>query len=234
MPGQQRTASDTIYLRIVGGELVQKVAEGTKDSRCRKYEHKEGEAHELVYMNWTGKVQSVEVKEGNYGEECIIKMEDAQLTLPTIGRYFSDFAKKIHQADLSKPVTFHPFDWEVDGERRIGIKMYHVKDEPFKNYFYDPDKKKSLHGFPEVDKSKADRKSYWNKYYIDVAEFLAEYLDELKFPEIKTTLDEVAEDLGEKTEEVPKTKKVIKSKEEVEKELTKTPVDESLPWEDPV
>lgn len=177
-PGQQRTKGKANYLRIIGGEIVKTVEEGTPEAVLRKYELKDGtkgEKWEIHYQNWEGVIVNVSFKEGDYGEQCIIVFPDAVLTIPTNGRYFQDFACKVFNADLSKPVKLHPFDMEVEKGRKSGISVQQ-NGEKLKNFFYDYDTKKSLNGFPEVNKEKAVKKTYWKIYFTEVAEFLVEYI----------------------------------------------------------
>ncbi len=103
MPGNMISNSDKPYLRIVGGNLVQKVDEDTKGAKLRRWktpEGKEGSTWELTYMNWTGKIKSIINKETQYGEVCNIDFGDAVLTLNTSSKYFSDLVSKLFNADL--------------------------------------------------------------------------------------------------------------------------------------
>jgi hypothetical protein len=180
MPGQTVDRSKT-YLKIIGGNIVQEVDKDNPDARKREYETsdgKKGVKYELVYMNWTGKIIDISFKETTFGEICNVKMEDATLSMPVTGRYFQDFACKVFNADLSQPVTLHPYDIETDTGRKTGISFQQNGDK-LSNYFYDFDKKEKLHGFPEVDKKKSEKKTYWKIYFIEVQEFLTEKLKEL-------------------------------------------------------
>lgn len=189
MPGNLINSSGKPYLRIVDGNLVQKVDKTVVGARLREYElpnKQKGEKYELVFMNWEGKIQNITFKETEYGEDCIIELEDAIITLGTAGRYFSDFACKVFSGDITKPFLFHPYSID-DGERKkTGISLQQ-NYEKLKNYFYDG--KKNLHGFPEADKTKAIKKTYWKIYFAEVTEFLIEKLKELKFEKLKAEDD---------------------------------------------
>ena len=189
MPGNQIKESSRVYLRIVGGNIVQTVPEGTEGSRRRDYELKDGtkgSKNELVFSNWEAVINNITVRDGEYGEECIIEFEDAQLTIPTSSRYFQDFACKIFNVDFKKPVKLHPYDIEVDNGRKTGIS---VQQDGIKltSFFYDFEKKTKLNGFPEVDESKKDKKTYWKIYFLEVTEFLIEKIKTLKFENKKET-----------------------------------------------
>jgi len=181
MPGQQYTGSNKPFLRIIGGNIAQTVDKNTEGARLREYELKDGtkgSKWELIFMSWKGKIQGIEFKESDFGESCIVDLGDAYFTLNIASRYFQDFACKVFSADITKDIVFHPYDMEVDGKRKTGISMQQ-NGEKLKNYFYDG--KQNLHGFPEVDKEKMTKKSYWKVYFVQTAEFLQEKLKELKF-----------------------------------------------------
>lgn len=175
MPGQ-KWENNTSYLRVVQGNFVQKVEEGTEGAQLRKWETpdgRKGETWEIVYISWEGKLKNIKFKETEYGEMCYVNLDDTTIILNVNSRYFTDFAKKILSADLDKTIIFHPYDLESDEKRYTGISMKQ-DDEKLKNYFWDG--KKITNGFPEVDKSQPKNKNYWKKYFIDVQEFLIKKL----------------------------------------------------------
>ncbi len=179
MPGQTVQMSTKPYLRIVQGNFVVKAEEGEKGARLRKWKTPngdEGQTWENVFVEWSGKIERVEVKENDYGEICVIELDDAIITLNINSRYFTDFACKIQSADLSKIVTFHPYDFEVDGKKKSGISMSQdgVK---LTNYFYDGEK--NINGFPEPDPKKKSQRSYWKIYFVEVSDFLIESIKNL-------------------------------------------------------
>ena len=193
MPGNLINSSGKPYLRIVGGNLVQKVDKDTPNARHREYElpnGTKGEKWELAFMNWNAKILGITFKETEYGEDCVIDLEDAILTLPVASRYFSDFACKIFSGDIKKSFLFHPYDIEGDNGRKTGISLQQ-DGEKLKNFFYDGEK--NLHGFPEPDEEKKVKKSYWKIYFTEVAEFLIDKLKELEFTKPEIEEDETPE-----------------------------------------
>lgn len=192
MPGQLISNSDKVYLKIVGGNLVQTVEKGTKGARLREYElpnKEKGSKWELVYMNWNSRIKSIDFRETEYGEMCNVELEDAILTINTASRYFTDFASKLPGADLSQPFLIHPYDMESEGKKRskkrskkrmgVSLSQGGVK---LKNYFYDVESKKKLHGFPEINEEKSVKETYWKIYFAEVTEFLIEELKKIQFP----------------------------------------------------
>lgn len=192
MPGQMLNNSDTVYLRIVGGNLVQKVDKDTPHAKRREYETKDGgkgEKWELVYMNWEGIIRGIEFKDSDYGRNCLIYFDDAVLTLGTGGRYFQDLASRLCGADLSKPVTLHPYNMETDSGTRSGVVLYQDGEKLF-NYFYDGEKQ--LHGFPEVNLEEKEEmgKNYWKSYFLKTETFLVKKLKELEFEKPKNIIQD--------------------------------------------
>lgn len=202
MPGNLAAQNTKQYLRIVGGNIVRTVDKNTEGARLREYElpnGEKGEKWELVYMNWTGKIQNIQFKDGEYGTSCMIDLGDAVLTLNTESRYFQDLACKLFSADLTQEIIFHPYDIEgQDGKKKTGVSLKQ-DGEKLKNFFYDFDEKKSLHGFPEPDKTKKTKKTYWKIYFAEVAQFLMEKIDTLQIPTAQT---KDVKDVEEPAEEV--------------------------------
>lgn len=199
MPGKLQSSGGK-YLRIVGGKLVQKVDQKTEGARYREYELANGEKgskYELVYMNWEGRIIGITFKENDYGEECIIALDDVNIVLNVSSRYFSDFACKLLSGDLKKAFVFHPYEIETENGKKSGISLQQ-DGQKLKNYFYDFENKKKLHGFPEVDETKKERKSYWKIYFVEVAEFLVDKLKALSFEGkiMDKTTDGFEEDIG--------------------------------------
>ena len=196
MPGTKFSQGKP-YLSIVQGALVMPCEKGAPESRERAWEASDGSKgvkHEIVYQNWTGKILGITFKTGEYGESCYVELEDAILQLGTAGRYFKDFACKILSGDMKKEFIFHPYNMEVDGGKKVTGISIKQNGEKLKNYFYDYNTKTTLGGFPEVDNTKKEKKTYWKVYFSLVEEFLIEKLKEIQFDKSeKTTKDEPLE-----------------------------------------
>lgn len=182
-PGKLLDGGGKPYLYIINGNLCRKVDKTTEGAKLREYElpnGTKGSKYELVYRNWESKIIGLEFKEGDYGEQCYIQLEDAIITLNTSARHFTDFASKVFSGNLADPYLFHPFDIETTTGHKKGISLQQggVK---LKNYFYDYDKKIKINGFPEVDESKKEKKTYWKIYFAEVTEFLVDKLKQIKF-----------------------------------------------------
>lgn len=196
MAGQQYTTSSRPYLTIVGGMIAQPAKEGDVGAKEREYELSDktkGSKWEIYFLNWEGVLKGISFKTGKYGETCSLELDDAVLQLKVGSKYFKDVACKLFNADLSKPIKFHPFDFEADGKKKTGVSLQQG-GKKLTNYFYDG--KKNLHGFPEVDEVRKIKANYWKMYFMEVDEFLVEKLKELKF-ETKSELVKEAESVFE-------------------------------------
>lgn len=211
MPGVQKGGSGKPYLSIVGGELVRRVEKGTERARAREWElanGTKGVSYEIVYQNWTGKIHGITFRDGEYGRDCVIELEDAFINLKEDSRYFTDFAQKVMSGNLKEEFLFHPYAMESDGKTIKGISLQQ-NGEKLKNYFYDFEAKKALHGFPEVDQEKRAKMGdkYWKVYFPEVTVFLADVLKALEFekPEIKDLdpLEGMEESLEDSVNDLP-------------------------------
>lgn len=195
MPGEQIGTTNKPYLSIVKGTWRQKVDKNVQGAILREYELSnglKGSKYELKFINWTGIIKDISFNKSEFGTVCRIELDDAILSINTETKFFSDLASKLFNADLTKPITFHPYLMVVDNKTKRGMSLKQ-DNEKLVNYFYDYEKKKNLHGFPEVDKSKLGKKSYWQIYFLEVEEFLVEKINELRLKIGKTASTPVQE-----------------------------------------
>ncbi len=203
MPGAQLNTSRKPYLKIIGGQIVQPCKQDDIGAVRRDYElanGQKGTKYEIPFLNWHGTIEGITFKENEYGESCNIELDDAILQLAVGGKYFKDVACKLFNADLTKPLLFHPYDMEIDGKKKAGVSLQQAGTK-LQNYFYDPVAKRALHDFPEVDEKRKAKKTYWKIYFTEVDEFLVEKLKELKF-EKPTQAEEVEKVFGPEGEEM--------------------------------
>lgn len=189
MPGIPVSQTAT-YLSIVGGRFSQKVNKDTPGAVHREYELSngaKGEKWELVFAKWSGVVRGIEFKDSDYGKVCNVILDDATITLNTDSNFFSDFAKKIFSADLTKSIEFSPYDFESEeGKKLKGITMKQNSNKLY-NYFYDAEKKVNLRDFPTAEN--ITEKDDWKVYFLGVKKFLIKRLEWLEFPKVITTIE---------------------------------------------
>lgn len=210
MPTVQFTGDSRPWLRILSGtgELIESCSPNTPGARARDWEipatKEKGTAYEILHDGWSGVIESIEFKESEYGEVCVIHLEDAHISIkyntPGEGPYFVDFAKKIRSADLAKPITFRPFAFLPEGAKRKlkGISMTQG-DKKLQNYYYDHATKTAIDGFPIPNEEEAaTKKNYWKfQYFPLVTEFLVAELAKLKTTQTlksKSTLEPLPEE----------------------------------------
>ena len=200
MGKQPLNNNDFSYLTIVGGKMVEKVEEGTPWAVKREYETSDGNKwvkFELQYKNLDWIIADVEFKDWDFGEQCIIILQDwsnlDKLTLNTDSRYFADFAKKLPNIKLAEKVTINPFDFETNWKRLTGLSI--KQDwEKIENYYWDGTK--AINGMPEVSKAEAKKydKDDWKSFFIKVKKFLKQKVKDQKedfawVQEVVTTSD---------------------------------------------
>lgn len=186
MPGKQ-FGSRKVYLSIVQGTLRQKVDEKTKGAVEREYEVKDksgatvkAKKWELIFMEWSGLIKDLNIKDTNYGEVLEIEFDDAILTINTESRYFQDFVKKIMGANINQTISIHPYDFEADGKKLKGLSM-EQNGEKLKNYYWNGTDNVACNGIPlPVGDTKYFKKKDWQKYYLDLTIFLTEELKKVK------------------------------------------------------
>lgn len=182
MPGKLQRSGKP-YLSIVAGNFSKSVDAGTPGARLRKYELKDGtkgEKNEIVYTDWEGRVISIAFDDGKYGKNLNLELEDAVISINTASRYFQDLACRLCSADLSEPINFHPYDFEVDGQKKTGVSMTQGENK-LQNFFYDG--KENLHGFPVPENKDSMDSDDWKGFFVTVKKFLIGKLGELEIPE---------------------------------------------------
>lgn len=185
MPGIQHEARGP-YLSIIEGKLKQKVDKDTNGAIRRDYEIKKGKEvvkgtkYELEFDAWVGIMKDLTIRDTDYGEQLSITFDDAILTIGVSSSYFTDFVKKIMTADVNKPIKISPYNFEDDGQKRIGVALYQ-NEKKLENFYYNPKDKKSCNGMPVP---KGDTKKFktndWKVYYIEVEKFLVAELEKIQ------------------------------------------------------
>lgn len=212
----KKGSDDVTFASVLAdGKIHISVPEGTEGAIVRKYETsdgKEGSKIEMVYKELIGKITKINFYEGDFGRQLQVtitdKGESIVLSLGTSSNYGEDMMKKLMNVDLDKKVKIVPYSFLDDKKKsKKGITIWQMEDgEAVKiaNYFYDADKKKNIHGYPEPKepkKGKVISKDQWKLYFGEVREFLVETLTEhFKIEESagqsnsNSNIDDLAED----------------------------------------
>lgn len=169
--GLNKNNNNFVFAKISAGKIRIKTDKSDPDHVYRKVtvNEKVYEMYELVYDSFTGFIQGVTRNEHpQYGTSWNIIMSDGDQTISFSfgedGNYFTTFAQKFPNVDITKEVTIAPYSKAIEGKpyRNQGISFY--QGEPVPNYYkdWDNDTKKStlkngLEKFPwNKDMSKDD------------------------------------------------------------------------------
>lgn len=186
------------FVSIKNGSLCVKTDETNPEARAREYTNpqtgEKGVAYELVYDNLRGNINSIEVKDGKFGKQLIIGIDDTALALGIEGRYAIDIMKKLPNVNLEEEINIVPYSFTGDnGKKQQGVTIYQ-DEKKIPDFFSSKDKNgkvKLLNGMPEPEKEYKDMsKDDWKIYFINVRKFLEDYLVENIIPQVASEDDE--------------------------------------------
>jgi hypothetical protein len=159
--GREAAHTTTPIMSILGsdGTLRLEVPEGTEGAVHREGLTSDGKAYskwELVFKSLSGKISNMYFYEGDYGTNLMVSLaydggEDT-ISFGTATPFGEDFMKKIPNINLDEYVNIAPYSFIDDktGKQRRGVTIKQG-DVKLTNYFYDPAKEKTLHGFPKPE-----------------------------------------------------------------------------------
>jgi len=112
------------YITILGGKFCQRVPEGTEGAITRV--NKIGKTvHEKFYDSFTGKLESIKVKDGEYGKTWNFGFRDSGelyiLQLSYSNSFSTAFLKQLPNIDLTQEMKVSPSVKEVDGKNRSSL-----------------------------------------------------------------------------------------------------------------
>lgn len=169
-----------IYLSIQSGKIAQRIAEPTSTSKSRTLES--GKViHEELYDTLEGRITGIQFKDGDYGQQLIISLENegdiAHLQMPLSSSPASGFLKALPNVQPEALVKFKPKMEEKDGKRKTslflsqggqGVKWYWTKDNPGE--------------LPPMKKIKVKGKETWDDS--DQIDYLKAYVTDEFLPKI--------------------------------------------------
>lgn len=190
--GRGAAMQTTPIMNILGsdGTLRLTVDEGTEGAKLREYETsdgKKGSKWELTFKSLCGKISNMQMHEGDYGKNLLVTFAYEggadTVSFNTASPYGEDFMKKLPNINLDEFVTISPYSFTDDnGKVRKGVTVTQG-DVKLQNYFYDAEKKKNLHKYPEPegDTGKYD-KDDWKIYFTKCRKFLVAHVEEKFLP----------------------------------------------------
>lgn len=119
---EQRTGGN--YITILGGKFCQRVQEGTPGAVERV--NKIGNTvHEKFYDSFTGKLVSIQVRDGNFGKTWNLGFVDRgelyTLQLSYSNSFATQFLKMLPNVDLTKEMKVSPSVKEEDGKNKSSL-----------------------------------------------------------------------------------------------------------------
>jgi hypothetical protein len=129
MGATPHTSGGGNYYTVADGKLIKRVKEPTAFSKERTTKTGK-QVHEEFYKDVSGRIVSATLKEGEYGKDWQIRLEDADgeasiVTMRHGSRYVTDLGKKLPNIDMTQQVWLAPYDF-VDsetGKRRSGFTI---------------------------------------------------------------------------------------------------------------
>lgn len=181
--------SEGLYYNVIDGTFRRRVNEDTPGATKREYETKDGGKgvkYEMVIDSLEGYVHGIGIYDGEFGRQLQIKLDPNEKGInPVIqfsveNAYGEDVLKKLPNVDFKKPLKLRPFAFTVqeNGREVRGVELKQ-DDEKLFNFFFDPEKKEAINGYPVPD---GDTDSYtkddWKMYFLGARKFLITYFTE--------------------------------------------------------
>lgn len=172
--------SKGIYLSIQSGKIAHRQSEATATSKARTLES--GKViHEELYDSLEGRITNVTFKDGDYGTQLIITIENdgevANLQMPLSSNPASGFLKCLPNLNPTAPVKFSPKMEEKDGKRKT--TLFVNQDGKAVKWYWTKDNQGKL---PPLAKVKIKGKETWDDS--DQIDFLKAYVNDEFLPKL--------------------------------------------------
>lgn len=168
------------YLSVnSNGVLVEKAEMNTPNAVAREWSfgvgtpsEKRGIAYEILHEKGvSGKIKSMIIEKGNFGEEFKIVIQNEtdlyQIQIKTDSQYFDVLAKKLPNVDMNYDVTLSPYSFLPSDATRLKRGFTVVQNgNKLQSFYYDAETKSNINGFPKFpsrDSEDFDREvKTWN------------------------------------------------------------------------
>lgn len=180
------TRDNKNYVYIIGGKIAKRADENTPGAVKRDFENpttkEKGTKWELVYDNLRGVVTGIRVIPTDYGDSIQVDIDDVTLCMGTDSKYGKDFMRKAPLIMPEIEVNLVPYAFEKEGKKNSGLTVYQKFDKEGSNakvpdFFYNIETKEQMNGMPLTKKPAKEMKTDdWKIYYIEVKQFLVDYL----------------------------------------------------------
>lgn len=212
------------YISISADAKLRKVVpSGTPGAVERTYETKEKDADgnfkkgtkiEKLYESVSGMIKDIAFVDTEYGTLLQVTVVDQflndeeVLSMSTSQSFAQDFMKKLPNIKLDKEVAIKPFAFTPEGGKRElkGLTITQNGGIKIEKSFYNTETKENTMGMPTPDKkleketNEMKRKEGWKRYFKDVEIFLVDYTTEHFVTKKGETMESLADDMNEVTE----------------------------------
>ncbi len=216
----KNTRENKDYVSILADATMRVVVpEGTENAVRREYETSDGKTgvkYELVFTEISGIISKVAFFDGDFGKLLQLTFTDGDekpltLSVSTETNFGEDLMKKLPAIDMDNYVRLVPYSFtdENSGKTKKGVTVYQGQEEnedgemvdiKIGNYFYDAEKKKNLHKFPDAPvapKGKEISKEKWKMYFMEARIFLIDFITDFFDLENQEDEDTSSDDVDE-------------------------------------
>lgn len=193
-----------LYYTVIDGTFRTKVDANHPQAVMREYETREGAKatkYERVVNSLTGFIEDIIVRDSDFGKQLEVKLDkNAEGKNPILQfgvetSYGDDILKKLPAINYEKEVKIRPYAFtDDDGKDVRGVAVTQLiadEDVPVKNFFYDPEKKENVNGYPIPDGNTDEySKEDWKIYFLQARKFVLAYIAEYVIPKVQTTKHE--------------------------------------------
>jgi hypothetical protein len=196
--------NSAIYYTISDGKICRQHREPVEGSVSRV--NKNGRTvHETFYKALKGRIVDIQTKDGDYGKQWLVTLQDESGTRETLQFQFSSgyangFLRALPNVDFTKEVVVAPNLQIKDDKKKTTIflsqqnsegkyealKWYFTKDEP--------------NGIPDLEQKKVKGKIVYDDS--EIMEFLESFVSKSILPQLKS-FKAVASEVEESEEETP-------------------------------
>lgn len=189
------------YYSIIQGSFRTQVPKDHPDAVEREWEATDGTKGtkwEREVKAVIGFIKDIQIVDTEFGTQVKVFFDEDDegdqkiVALNAKSREGEDFLKKLPNIDLSKEVRLRPFKFEGDrGDDVRGMEVVQQDDEgSFKrkitNFFYDPETKENLNGFPKPEgDTDMFTKDDWKIYFLQANKWLVNYIQKNILPKLK-------------------------------------------------
>lgn len=201
MSSEQKASGDKLYFYVIDGEFRTQVPKDHPEVQEREWENKDGKSgikYERAVKALFGSVESIEIRDGDYGKQLYISLDKNEegktpvMQFSVDSRFGDDMLHKLPNLKGGTEYRFMPYSFTPKGEENAkkGVSVSSRDEEDnftqkVGDFFTKVDVKDNknvythLHGFPEP--TEEDR-SDWPFYFKKASKFMVKFAEENVIP----------------------------------------------------